>query len=117
MGAPVPPKHIVGLAQVGKALHGVTGAVGRLFPILLPDPPGGGIELHLQAVFPRPQNARHVKLKGAVHIFYMAQKHPIEADIRHGVHALKTQHLVGALQNGRVRGKNRGIAVIVLHQR
>ena len=43
MGTPVPAKHAVGLAQIGKSPHGVGTALGRAFCVLLPDPPGGGI--------------------------------------------------------------------------
>ena len=52
MGTPVPAEHAVGLAQVGKAPHGVAAAVGRALGVLLPNPPGGGVQLYLQPVLP-----------------------------------------------------------------
>ena len=116
MRAPVPAEHAVGLPQVGKALHGVGAALGGVLLVRFPNPLGGGVEPHLEVVLPLPKNSSHVVLEGAVHVLHMVQQHPVKPDVRHGVHALKAQHLVGAFQNSLRRGEILYVVVVVLHQ-
>ena len=106
----------MGLAQVGKALHGVRAALRRVLTVVLPDPFGGGIELYLQPVLARFQDAPHLKLEGAVHVLHMGQQHTVQADIRHRVHAFKAEHLGGAVQNTFLWNKAGCVEKVLLHQ-
>ncbi|CCX38219.1 unknown [Clostridium sp. CAG:1013] len=46
----------------------------------------------------------------------MVQQHSVEADVRHGIHALKAQYLMGAVHNPLLRSERLRIQVVVLHQ-
>ena len=51
-----------------------------------------------------------------MHVLHVGEQHPVQADVRHGVHALKAQHLVGAVQHPRLGHKAGGVQEVVFHQ-
>ena len=89
--APIPSKHTVGLAKMGKASHAVCGTACIDLLILRRNKPCGRSDLHPQFILALPGGLLYGKLPDPVHIIRMTDQRTIQINIRQRINPLKTK--------------------------